>query len=246
MIRGLALAVWVAAAFAEAPQARAQSLDGGVEVTSAEVRGGIGWSGGQASASADARLDLGAVDASLRLAILRGARRHGGADIVADVALGRDWQLGAVTFRTEAIGHIFANATERMDYGEFALGARYDIGPLRIGASTWYAPRQGAIGGDNLHLRATFDAGVPGLPITVHGGLGYTAGHGAGQRAARLRPDGDFTDWTIGAEYVRFPMTFGLDYAGNDIRGPERSVTSPFAELEDAGDRIVVRIRLSM
>lgn len=237
------------ASLAASGPARAQSFDAGAEAASNEVRAGISWSGGKASASADARVDLGVADVSLRMAALRGAVRHGGADLVADIALGRDWSLGAVTLRTEAIGHVFGGAAQGMDYGELGLGARYGIGPLRIAATAWYAPSQSTIGGDNLHLRAAADAGLPGLPITLLASVGYTTGSGnapraARLRAARLRPAGDYADWKLGAEYSRYPLTFGLDYTGTDI-DTGVPVISPFAQPQDGADRIVARVRFS-
>lgn len=232
------------ASFAAADPARAQSFDAGAEAASNEVRAGISWSGGKASASADARIDLGVADVSLRMAALRGAVRHGGADVVADIALGRDWSLGAVTLRTEAIGHVFGGAAQGMDYGELALGARYGIGPLRIAATAWYAPSQSTIGGDNLNLRAAVDAGLPGLPITLLASAGYTTGSGNAPRAARLRPNGDYADWKLGAEYSRYPLTFGLDYTGTDIAA-DRPTISPFADPAGGADRIVARVRFS-
>lgn len=227
-----------------ATPAFAQSLDAGIETASDEVRAGISWTGGRASASADAALGLGVVDASLRVALLRGSVRHAGADAVADLALGRDWNLGAVTLRTELVGHVFSGAAQKMDFGELVLGARYGLGPLRLAATAWYAPRQDAIGGDNLHLRAAADAGLPGLPVTLLASAGYTAGSGSDPRSARLRPAGNYADWKLGAEYTRYPLTFGLDYVGTSV-ATERAATSPFADLAGAGDRVVARVRFS-
>ncbi|WP_170233719.1 TorF family putative porin [Novosphingobium sediminis] len=224
--------------------ASARSLDGGIEAASDDIRAGISWSGGRASASADARFDLTVFDASLRVAALRGAPRHAGADVLADVAVGRDWSLGAVTLRTEAIGHIFGGASRHMDFGELALGARYGLGPVRLAATAWYAPRQSTIGGDNLHLRLAADAGLPGLPITLLASAGYTTGSGDDARTARLRPGGDYADWKIGAEYSRYPLSIGVDYVGTDI-ALARLKASPFADPSGIGDRLVARVRFS-
>ncbi|WP_298164391.1 TorF family putative porin [Novosphingobium sp.] len=222
----------------------AQPLEAGAEAASDDVRAGISWSGGRASASADARLDLGAMDTSLRLATLRRAPRHAGADLVADVAIGRDWTLGPVILRTEAVGHVFAGASQSMDFGELVLGVRYGLGPLRLAATAWYAPHQSTIGGDNLHLRAGADAGLPGMPITLLASIGHTAGGGHGPRAARLRPAGDYTDWKLGAEYARYPLSLGLEYVGTTIAAGG-AAAGPFADPSGAGDRVVARVRLS-
>ncbi len=224
--------------------ALAQSLDAGAEATSDEVRAGISWSGGKASASVDGRLDFTVADVSLRVAALRGAARHAGADVVADVAVGRDWTLGVVTLRTEAVGHVFGGAARNMDFGELVLGVRYGLGPVRLAATAWYAPHQSAIGGDNLHMRAAADAGLPGLPVTLLASVGYTTGSGDEPRTARLRPAGSYADWKIGAEYSRYPLTFGLDYVGTDIAAA-RLKASPFVDPSGTGDRVVARLRFA-
>lgn len=247
-IRTLAVAGAVALAgallFLPAAPALAQSLGGGAEAASDEVRAGISWSGGRASVSADAQLGLGPIDASVRVAALRGAARHAGADAVADIAVGRDWALGAVTLRTEAVGHLFAGASQRMDFAELVLGARYGIGPVRIAGTAWYAPHQATIGGDNLHLRIAADAGLPGLPVTLLASTGYTTGSGTDPRAARLRPGGDYADWKLGAEYTRYPLTFGLDYVGTAVSAA-RVRQTPFADPRGIDDRIVARVRFA-
>lgn len=222
--------------------AEAQPVDAGVEAASDEVRAGISWSGGKASASADARLDAGPFDAAVRVALLRGSPLHAGADAVADLSLGRDWHLGAVTMRTEVAAHVFSGAAQRMDFAEIVLGARYDLGPLRLAATAWYAPRQSTIGGDNLHLRVGADAGLPGVPVTLLASVGYSVGSGDDARAARLRPAGDYADWKLGAEYTRYPLTFGVDYVGTTIAA-EGVATSRFADPAATGDRIIARVR---
>ncbi len=227
-----------------ASQAQAQSVDAGVEGTTDEVRRGLSWSDGEISGSADARVGFGGFDAGVRMAMLRKSDRHADADAVADLTLGKDWEAGAFTVRTEAIGHVFTNADSNMNYGELGLGARYSIGPLQLGTMAWYAPKQDNIGGDNLHLRATADAGLPGFPVSVFAALGHTTGDTRDFRSARLRPAGDYTDWKIGAEYTMFPLTVGVDYVGTDINTDAVSL-SPFADLKHAGDRVLARVRVS-
>ncbi|MDP3551551.1 MAG: TorF family putative porin [Novosphingobium sp.] len=243
--RSLGAALIGAIAVSLAPQVQAQSVDAGVEATTDEVRRGLSWSDGEVSGSADARVGFGGLDASLRLAMLRKSDRHANADAVADLALGKDWEAGAFTLRTEAIGHVFTNADSNMNYGELGLGARYSIGPLQVGGMAWYAPKQDNIGGDNLHLRATADAGLPGFPVSVFAALGYTTGDTQDSRSARLRPAGDYTDWKVGAEFNQFPFTFGVDYVGTDIDVAQTVSISPFADLKHAGDRVLARVRMS-
>lgn len=228
----------------QSPQAMAQSVEVGVEATTDEVRRGLSWSDGEISASADASVGFAGLDASVRMAALRKSDRHANADVVGDVAIGKDWNAGAIILRTEAIGHFFGGADIGADYGEIGLGARYSIGPLQVRADAFYAPKQDAIGGDNLYLRGSANAGIPGLPISVSASVGYTTGDTKDSRSARLRPAGDYADWRLGVEYNQFPFTIGLDYAGTDIDTSGVTV-SPYADLKHAGDRVLGRVRLS-
>ncbi|MBA4355577.1 MAG: hypothetical protein C0409_12895 [Novosphingobium sp.] len=225
--------------------AAAQSLDFGVEATTDEVRRGISWSDGEVSASADASVGFGGLDASVRMAALRQSDAHANADVVADLGLGKDWDVGGFTVRTEAIGHVFGGADTGINYVELGLGARYSIGPLQVGAGAFYAPSQGAIGGDNLYVRGNALFGIPAFPVSVAASVGYTTGNADDPvRAARLRPVGNYADWKLGLEYNQFPFTVGLDYIGTD-NDTSRIVASRFADVRHAGDRVVGRVRLS-
>lgn len=227
-----------------APVAQAQSVDFGVEATTDEVRRGLSWSDGEVSASTDASVGFAGFDIAARVAMLRKSDRHANADVVGDLALGKDWDLSGFTVRTEAIGHVFGNADTGISYGELGLGARYSIGPLQVKADAFYAPSQDAIGGDNLYLRGSANFGIPVFPVTVAASVGYTTGDTKDARSARLRPGGDYADWKVGLEYNQFPFTVGVDYAGTDV-DTSRVATSPFADLNHAGDRVVGRVRLS-
>lgn len=220
------------------------ALGGGIEVGTDEVRRGIGWSDGEVTASADVRAELSGFDASARVAALRGSARHGGADAVVDLELGKSFEGGAITWRGAVMGHVFADADRRMDYVELGLGARYGIGPVDLGAGAIYAPSQAAIGGDNLYLHADARAGLPAFPVSLSAGVGYTTGGNDGARAARLRPDGNYADWRIGLEFSQFPFTLGVDYVGNSIdKARALANPSPYADPGHLGDKVVARLR---
>ncbi|MBB3861123.1 uncharacterized protein (TIGR02001 family) [Novosphingobium hassiacum] len=222
----------------------AQSVDFGVEATTDEVRRGLSWSDGEVSASVDASAGFGGFDVAARVAMLRKSDRHADADVVGDIALGKDWDLSGFTVRSEAIGHVFGGADRNMNYGELGLGARYSIGPLQVKADAFYAPSQASIGGDNLYLRGSANFGIPAFPVTVAASVGYTTGDTKDARSARLRPAGDYADWRVGLEYNQFPFTIGVDYAGTDV-DTSQVATSRFADLKHAGDRVLGRVRLS-
>lgn len=220
------------------------ALSGGIEAATDEVRRGIGWSDGEITGSVDGKAEISGFDASARIVALRGSDRHGGADAVGDLELGKQFDAGGFSLRGSVIGHVFTGADRRMDYVELGLGTRYSIGPIDLGAGAVFAPSQAAIGGQNLYLHADARAGLPAFPVSLSAGLGYTTGSGSSPRAARLRPGGDYADWRVGLEYTQFPFTVGVDYVGNDInRTKAESDPSPYADGRHVGDKVVARVR---
>lgn len=234
----------IVAAILAAVPAHAQSFSGGVEAATDESRRGLSWSAGRAVASADALVSLGMVDGSVRIVTTRESPRHAGAEAVADLEAGVGADLGAFRLRGHVTGHLFTDARERMDYVELGGTGSYSLGPLQLTAGAVYAPDQDSIGGDNLYVYASANAGVPMTPLSASAAVGHTMGSTDDPiRAARLRPAGDYTDWRVGLEFNQFPFTFGLDYVGTDIG--TQSSASPFADLGHTGDRVIARARFS-
>lgn len=227
-----------------APAAAQSTLSGGVEIASDERRRGLSWSDGDAVVSADLAGGIAGLDASARIVATRGARRHDGADAVADLALGKRWQAGAITLDGGGIAHLFAGAGRRMDYGELSASAQYSYAIALIRAGIDWAPPQAAIGGSVVHLHAGISAGLPGTPLTLSAAIGRSMGTGNGARAQRLRPGGDYTDWRVGVEHVRDRITLGLDYSGTDIPEMLPGATR-LADVRNSGDRVMARARLS-
>ncbi|WP_137864781.1 MULTISPECIES: TorF family putative porin [unclassified Sphingomonas] len=224
--------------------AHAQNISGGVELATDESRRGLSWSGGRAVASADGLMTIGAADASVRIVSMRNSPRHAGADAVADLELGIATDAGPFRLRGHVAAHLFTGARERMDYVELGARGSYSLGPLQLGAGAVYAPSQSAIGGDNLYLFASANAGIPATPLSASATLGHSTGSTDDPvRAARLRPLGDYTDWRLGMEYNQFPFTIGLDYVGT--RFARHASISPFADPGNSGDRVVARVRLA-
>lgn len=244
MKHAIALSLSAIAVGAAFPASAQVALSGGIEAASDELRRGIGWSDGEVSASVDGKAELLGFDASARITALRGSQRHGGADAVGDLEIGKTFNAGGFSLRGAAIGHVFTGADRNMDYVELGLGTRYGIGPIDLGAGAVFAPSQRAIGGQNLYLHADARAGLPAFPVSLSAGVGYTTGSGSSPRAARLRPGGDYADWRVGLEFSQFPLTVGVDYVGNDIyRSKARSDPSPYADGRHVGDKVVARVR---
>lgn len=216
----------------------------GVEATTDEARRGLSWSGGKASVSGDLSANIGPVEASARVAALRGSARHGGSDAVADLGVGTRWDVADLTFGLRAIGHVFAGARGSTDYGEVMGAVGYTYGPVQLQADATYAPKQDAIGGSNLYLHADAVVGVPSTPFTIVAGLGRSSGKGDGTpRADRLRPGGDYVDWRLSAEHVRGPLVLAIDYIGTDIDAG--ALRSGAYGIRHDGDRVLGRVRYS-
>lgn len=197
----------------------AAAPDLSADLATEERRHGLGWSQGRASI----RTSLGVpVGPSLRFdasaTALRDSRRHGGADAVVDLSGSWSESLGTVQVDASLIGHLFTGARGRQDYAEAQIGARTLIGPADFDLSASYAPSQHAIGGDHLYVAARSRLAVIGTPFTLSAALGHSSGDVKDPvRAARLRPGGAYTDWQLGADYVRNRFTLGLFYIGTDI-----------------------------
>jgi hypothetical protein len=227
------------------PAAAQTSPLAGAELSNDEVRRGLSWSEGRAALSADALVVLGPVKASARAVTTRSSVRHDGADTGIDVALATGWNLGFIEMRTAATGHLFTGARDAMDYAEVGASASYNYGPAQLTAGAEFAPSQDTIGGSNLYLYFNVNAGIPGTPITLLAALGHSSGSTTDPvRVQRLRPDGSYTNWRLGAEHRRGPLTLAVDYIGTDIG--HAVFAGPYADLAHAGDRIVGRIRYGL
>jgi uncharacterized protein (TIGR02001 family) len=191
-----------------------------VEALSDLVERGLSATDGRAAARA--RIG-GEVARGLRLdasaATLRGARRNGGADANVDLAASYRLSRGAAAFDAGLVARFYPGAAGGFDYVEAFGGVSTLIGPAEIGLSASYAPDQAAIGGDNLYLRARARAALIGTPISLTGHVGRSSGDADDPaQSARLRPTGNYRDWSIGAEYARGPITLALAYTDTDIR----------------------------
>ena len=244
MHSGVQAAVLTAMVAAASPGLAQQRLSVGAELATDESRRGISWSENRLSPSMDATFGAGPLEASARVASTRGSDRHAGADAVADLGLAYSWDVGGVRLEANGAAHLFAGARGGMDYVEFGGQGSYTLGPARVSAGAQYAPDQDAIGGSNLYLYANASSGVPGTPFTLLAGVGRSSGNVDDPvRAARLRPDGRYSDWRLGIEYVVPFATLGLDYVGTDI--DTDGLRRPFADLKHSGDRLVGRVRVS-
>ena len=237
------LVITGAALVAAASPAAAQQVDASLEIASDLRERGLSDSGGKATSAAAVGVQAGGLRADVRVASLRGSPRHGGADAGVTAELSYRIERGGWTLDFGGAGRLFAGAGGKSDYGELFAAATYLVGPVELGASAFYAPEQAAIGGDNLYLRARGRADLPGTPWSLAGHVGHSSGSVSDPlRAARLRPDGSYTDWSLGLEWTRGMFGAGLAYSDTDI---ERArVTSPFGDAANSGARLTASARI--
>ena len=199
-----------------------------IEAASDERRRGLSWSDGDPVLRGALSVPI-AEGLSLDGAAttLWGSDRHGGADAVLDLSASYARQLGGFRLTAEGRYHLFPGASRANDegwgYGEVGASADFLIGPASLDLSASYAPRQSAIGGDNLYLSASAATVIPGTPLTVSARLGRSSGDVRNPlRATRLRPDGVYWDHGVSIDYTKGRWSTALRYANSSIDGPGR------------------------
>lgn len=242
------LVQWAAAGFVLAAAAPVQAQPDGwlsAETTTDHRRRGVSWSEGRAAAELSAGIQpMAGIRLDSAIATLRNSARHGGADAVTDLSVGVSHGQGPVRVDAGMVAHVFSGGRGRLNFVELTMGAGTLIGPVGIDVGLSYAPDQSAIGGDNLYVYARGEAAVIGTPLTLNAAIGRSTGATNDPlRAARLRPGGAYTDWTLGVDNVSGPLTIGLSYVGNDA--PAAIPGSP-PELRHTGDTVVARVRISL
>ncbi|WP_315764969.1 TorF family putative porin [Sphingomonas sp. Y38-1Y] len=226
-----------------APAAQAQELSrptASIEATTDHRRRGLSWSDGDPALDAIVSVPLAGLRVDARATTTRGAIRHDGADMVFDGSASYSRDLASGLSLTGGVtGHFFAGAASKADYGELDLTLGYALGPLQLDLGGSYAPKQDAIGGDNLYLQARASGSIPLTGIEVAAHVGRTSGSTDDLiRAARLRPEGmSYVDWGVRVEQRFGPLALGLRYSGTDI-DTDAVAGSPFADLDDAGHKL--------
>ena len=225
-----------------AVSAHAQTIS--LEATTDARERGISWSDGQPALEVGASIPVSpGFDVDLRATTLRNSARHGGSELGMTVSPRFRHGMGGLSLSVGLDGHVFVDES-RLNFVEASAGLDYSIGPARIDAGVSYAPRQKAIGGDNLYLHAGAALGFPGTPLTVYGGGGYTTGSTRNAvRAARLRPGGDAWDHYVGVEHSQMKFAVGLRYSDTTVSS--NRVTSPFDDRH-AGSRLTAYARVSL
>ncbi|MCI4588751.1 hypothetical protein MOK15_01335 [Sphingobium sp. BYY-5] len=192
-----------------------------LEAASDERRRGLSWSDGdpvlRGAISVPVAQGLSLDGAATTL---WGSDRHGGADAVLDLGATYGKDLGGFRLTAEGRYHLFPGASHQ-HYGEVGAIAGFSLGPASVDLGARYAPRQSAIGGDNLYLSGSTAVGIPGTPFTLSGHVGRSTGDVRDPvRAARLRPGGGYWDHGVALDWYQGRWSAGLRYADTDIDAP--------------------------
>ncbi len=208
---------WLAAA-APAMSQTASGPTVSLELASDERRRGLSWSDGDPVVRANVSVPVNreiSIDATA--ISLWGSHRHGGADAAVDVQASYSRHFGGWRLTADASYTLFPGASDQ-GYGEIGATAGFLIGPANIDLFTRYAPRQSAIGGDNLYIGTALAVGLPGTPFTLSGHVGRSSGAVRDPvRAGRLRPDGRYWDHGLSIDYRKGRWLAGLRYANSSI-----------------------------
>ncbi len=218
------------------------ALEAGV-LTDHRVRG-LSWSDGEAAPQVYARLPFGDFALSAEATAARDAQRHGGADAAIALSAGYRAETGLLRWQGGVTGHLFPGGSGEQDFYELDGGIAGMIGPLDLALAARYAPSQRAIGGSNLHIGASAELALIGTPVTITAGVGRSSGSvDDALRAARLRPTGDYVDWSVGGRYVLHALTFTLAYKDTDIASDD---LHPLARSRDFGAKVVAGVHLAL
>lgn len=194
------------------------------EAASDERRRGLSWSDGDPILRGSISVPIvEGLSLDGAATTLWGSNRHGGADAVLDLGATYAKQLGGFRLTAEGRYHLFPGASHQ-GYGEVGAIAGFTLGPASVDMGARYAPRQSAIGGDNLYLSAASAVSIPGTPFTLSGHVGRSSGDVRDPlAAARLRPDGAYWDHGVSLDWYRGRWSAGLRYADTDIDAPDNA-----------------------
>ncbi|SEJ39887.1 conserved hypothetical protein [Sphingobium sp. AP50] len=209
-----------------------------LEAASDERRRGLSWSDGDPVLRGSLSVPLTeGLSLDGTATTLWGSDRHGGADAVLDLGATYAKQLGGWRLTAEGRYHLFPGAAGQ-GYGEVGAIAGFALGPANVDLGARYAPRQSAIGGDNLYLSASGAFAIPATPFTLSAHVGHSSGDVSDPvQAARLRPGGSYWDHGVAIDWYRGRWSAGLRYADTDIDA---------ADNTHAGASLIARVGFTL
>lgn len=142
-----------------------------------------------------------------------------GADAEIDLSAGYRKSFGGATVDVGVLYYYYPGSGGiTSDFFEPYGSVTYSIGPVSAKASVAYAPKQAALRvitgvtekRDNLYIAGDLSSGIPGTPISLSAHVGHNFG------PSYLSIGREYTDYSIGANYTRKNLTFGIQYVDTD------------------------------
>jgi uncharacterized protein (TIGR02001 family) len=128
---------------------------------------------------------------------------NGGDNIEIDLTAGISKDVGnGITAGVLAVYYLYPGASGD-NYVEFQSSLSKTLGPVKVGVSAAYAPKQSNIGDlDNVYVALNGSVGIPSTPLTLNASVGYEDGAFGDKKK----------DWSLGVSAEVKGFTLGLSY----------------------------------
>jgi len=176
---------------------------------------------------------------------LAGWGTFGGSNMELDLVGGFATEISSgVTLDVGLTWYMYPGGASETDFAEPYVKLSTTVGPAKALLGVAYAPKQEALGKwcsdadctifdpgdkeDNLYIWTDVSAGIPDIPVTLKGHLGYSDGNsGLGPNGTSVAPTGKYLDWMLGADLALGPVTLGVAYIDTDIGKAESAYLAP-------------------
>jgi uncharacterized protein (TIGR02001 family) len=170
---------------------------------------------------------------------LSGWGTFGGSNMELDLIGGYKHKLADnATLDVGLTWYMYPGGASKTDYAEPYVKLSGTTGPATLTASVFYAPEQQALGKwyrtgadaaagvytdagdkeDNLYLTGDGAFAIAGTPLTAKAHIGHSWGNdGLGPNATSATPNGDYWDWSLGADATYKNLTLNVSYVDTDI-----------------------------
>lgn len=154
-------------------------------------------------------------------------------DAEVDLYAGYTKTFDGVTVDGGVLYYYYPSAVKSLntDFFEPYASASYTYGPVtgKVGAAYAWGGQKGLdftnTSDDNIYVYGELSAGIPRLPVTLKGHVGYT--DGSLGLANLVSGNKHYFDWSLTAEAVRGPFKVGISYVDTDITNRNVAVVAP-------------------
>jgi len=169
---------------------------------------------------------------------LAGWGTFGGPNLELDLIFGWKFGAGPLTIDAGVTTYTYPGGAPTTTYAELFAKVSGTLGPVSVLGGLAYAPSQQALGNwyntgeayqlglpddpgasnDNIYVWTDMSGGIPGIPLTLKGHVGYSSGNpGLGPNGTSVAPTGSYWDWLIGADFAVGPVTLGIAWVDTSI-----------------------------